>query len=165
MPPASTVVLSQSITAKWPDVCVCCERTAPGSIVTLKVIDDRWLAHWAPMFAKKIDLRVSAPACPQCAVELHRRRMVRNFMRTLAIIAVAAATYFTFRHFGWLATHPSRRIVLVVTAAALCVPLAVLMQWIPPRIRLNLSKGRIAYEFRSQRLAEQFRDANAVLFV
>ena len=164
MPLASTVELSKSITPTWPDICVCCERPAPESTVTLPVNDDSWLASWAPMFAKKMDLHVEVPACPRCAVELHRRRIVRKVVGICAIVAVSAATYYTFRHFGWLASHPMRRIAVVATTIAICFPFAVLTQWIPPRVRLNFNKGRIAYEFRSNRYAQQFRDANVVVY-
>jgi hypothetical protein len=88
------------------------------------------------------------------------RRLVQAVLPWLLALGVGLLVLALFRHYGWLRGNPYRKLAMMATATAICVPYFVGVHYFPQAIEATKTANRVRYEFRRYRYAVKFAAAN-----
>jgi len=150
-----TVTAPAQLPVRFADLCVACERTAPGHAARLVTRDARYqLALWAGWHTLRV------PACRRCALRLHLRRWW-TFARTLlvGVAGMAFGLLVLLPRLSGLATGLSVLALIALSFLALFF----VDRRFPPAFNMDLRGALIDYEFRSASCAERFAALNGAV--
>jgi hypothetical protein len=148
------VKLPRTAKLRWPDRCVVCDRESPGHRFGFASHRITWFSSVTMTFGERE--RSYVPACKACSTRLRVEVVVRA---VLTLIVALAIVYLLLRVFG----RPSGiwgQLTLVGYAALGVVPRVVASVFFPLPFDVTPYTENIVYEFRSQRLAEEFAALN-----
>ncbi len=155
MADTTTVNLPKKHRARYPDQCVVCSCSAPGSTVRIAAEPIASYNLWRWLLG--MGLTVKAPACRGCGWRLHRR-WIGDLLMTFALIG--GAIWISYPLLASRLSDGGVVIALLVIVVLGLVPWGIRQVLDPPAFDATAKGKSIDYEFLDRNLARAFATLN-----